>query len=392
MAAPPDCTTSVPPSESMGSAEAMRGVARLHPASRAVLLAFGLVVLGLLFEQLATLLVAILITILIAIPLSAVATWLERFRIPRAVGALIGLLIGLGILAGILALVIPAFVDEVRTFADQAPSIFDALKSKIANVSGDQPSQVGVQIKDFINGYTNDPAKLIGPIATIGTSIVTALAAILVILITAYYMAVRPQPLVDGALRIFPPESREQARGVMERLRGAWIGWMQGILVGMFINGFLLWVGLQLIGLDFAVLFAVFSAVLILIPYFGTPLGAIPPVAYGLSQSPGTALVVLAIYVGVHAIESYVTMPLVMANRVKLQPAVVAIGVIVIGELFGFIGLFVAVPILSLVVILVDELWVKPTEDRRKVEPASNGEVAQVVASSESEQMPRAAP
>jgi predicted PurR-regulated permease PerM len=70
----------------------------------------------------------------------------------------------------------------------------------------------------------------------------------------------------------------------------------------------------------------------------------------------------------------------------------VAIGVIVIGELFGFIGLFVAVPILSLVVILVDELWVKPTEDRRKVEPASNGEVAQVVASSESEQMPRAAP
>ncbi len=78
------------------------------------------------------------------------------------------------------------------------------------------------------------------------------------------------------------------------------------------INGVLLSAGLQLIGLDFAVLFAVFSSVLILIPYFGTPLGAIPPVVYGLSQSPGTALVVLAIYVGVHAIESYVTIPLVM--------------------------------------------------------------------------------
>ena len=161
----------------------------------------------------------------------------------------------------------------------------------------------------------------------------------------------------------------------------------------MFINGVLLWAGLQLIGLDFAVLFAVFSAVLILIPYFGTPLGAIPPVAYGLSQSPEKALVVLAIYVGVHAIESYVTMPLVMANRVKLQPAVVAIGVIVIGELFGFVGLFVAVPILSLVVILVDELWVKPMEDRRRVEPVSDGEVAQVVAASgELQKVPRPAP
>jgi predicted PurR-regulated permease PerM len=370
----------------------MTGVSRLHPASRAVLLAFGLVVLGLLFQQLATLLVGILITILIAIPLSAVATRLEQLRIPRAIGALIGLLIGLGVVAGILALVIPAFVDEVRTFADQAPSIFDALKAKIAHASGDQPSHVGVQIKDFINGYANDPARLIGPIATIGKSIVTALAALLLVLITAYYIAIRPQPLVDGALRIFPPESREQVRAVMERLRGAWIGWMQGVLVGMLINGVLLWAGLQLIGLDFAVLFAVFSAVLILIPYFGTPLGAIPPVAYGLSQSPGTALVVLAIYIGVHAIESYVTMPLVMANRFKLQPAVVAIGVIVIGELFGFIGLFVAVPILSLVVILVDELWVKPTEQRRRVEPASDGEVAQAVASGESPKMPRAAP
>jgi predicted PurR-regulated permease PerM len=355
-------------------------------------LAFGLVVLGLLFEQLATLLVAILITVLIAIPLSAVATLLERFRIPRAVGALIGLLIGFGVLAGILVLVIPTFVDEVRTFADQAPSIFDSLKAKVADASGNQPSEVGGQIKDFISGYTNDPAKLIGPVATIGTSIVAALAAILVILITAYYMAVRPQPLVDGSLRIFPPEGRERAREVMERIRGAWIGWMQGVVVGMFINGFLLWLGLQLIGLDFAVLFAVFSAVLILIPYFGTPLGAIPPVAYGLSQSPGTALVVLAIYVGVHAIESTVTMPLVMANRVKLQPAVVAIGVIVVGELFGFVGLFVAVPILSLIVILVDELWVKPTERRRRVAPASDGELSRVVASTEIQKMPRATP
>ena len=176
----------------------MEASRRLHPASRAVLLAFGLVVFGLLFEQLATLLVAILITVLIAVPLSAVATSLERFRVPRAVGALIGLVIGLGVLAGILALVIPAFVDEVRTFADQAPSTFDALKSKIADASGDQPSHVGVQIKDFINGYTNDPAKLVGPIATIGKSIITTLAALLLILITAYYMTSRARSRPSG--------------------------------------------------------------------------------------------------------------------------------------------------------------------------------------------------
>jgi predicted PurR-regulated permease PerM len=361
----------------------MEASRHLNPLSRAVLLAFGLVVLGLLFQQLVTLLVAVLITVLIAIPLSAAASRLERLRVPRAIGALIGLLIGLGALAGVLALVIPAFVTEIDAFASQAPSIVDAIKAKIAHASGNQPSQVGIGIQHFIHRYTNDPQSLIGPVTTIGRSIATAIGAVVLILITAYYMAVKPQPLVDGGLKLFPPERRESARAVMDRLRTAWIGWMQGILIGMVVNGVLLWAGLRLIGLDFAILFAVFSAVLILIPYFGTPLGAIPPVAYGLSQSPGTALLVLAIYVGVHAIESYLTIPLVMANRVKLQPAVVAVGVVVIGELFGFVGLFVAVPILSLIVILVDELWVKPTERRRGVEAVSDSELPLLGASPE---------
>ena len=79
-------------------------------------------------------------------------------------------------------------------------------------------------------------------------------------------------------------------------------------------------------------------------------------------------------------IESTVTIPLVMANRVKLHPALVAIGVVMIGQLFGFIGLFVSVPILSLIVIVVDEAWVKPMQAERGVvdprDQASGGPAA----------------
>jgi predicted PurR-regulated permease PerM len=59
-----------------------------------------------------------------------------------------------------------------------------------------------------------------------------------------------------------------------------------------------------------------------------------------------------------------------MARAVKLHPAVIAIGVIVVGQLFGAIGLIVSVPILSAIVILVDELWVKPMEARALAEAA----------------------
>src|SRR5918998_6582371 len=96
-------------------------------AYRAILLAAGLLVLGLLFRQLVTLLVAVLMTILIAIPLSAFAPRLERRGVPRVVGALIGLLGFVAAVAGLLALLIPPFVDQVEAFVEDVPEIADDL-------------------------------------------------------------------------------------------------------------------------------------------------------------------------------------------------------------------------------------------------------------------------
>ena len=99
------------------------------------------------------------------------------------------------------------------------------------------------------------------------------------------------------------------------------------------------------------------------VPYFGAIAGAIPPVLFALTDSPGKALVVLIAYILVQQLESNVTIPIIMAQRVRLHPAVIAIGVVVVGRLFGFVGLFVAVPILSLIMIAVEEFWVKPVEE-----------------------------
>ena len=74
------------------------------------------------------------------------------------------------------------------------------------------------------------------------------------------------------------------------------------------------------------------------------------------------------------------TIPVIMAQRTRLHPAMVAIGVVVVGQLFGFVGLFVAVPILSLLTIGVEEFWVKPIEEaeverRREVIELPSGEL-----------------
>jgi predicted PurR-regulated permease PerM len=344
---------------------------RIPVAYRAVLLAGVLLVLGLLFQQLATLLLAVLVTIVIAIPLSAGATKLQRRGIPRPLGALLTLLLGLTVLAGLLALIIPTFIQETNDFVDQVPGIVNDLEKTVGNVTGDRPSEVGDKVQRYLRRYTDHPQRLIGPVTSIGVSVVGVVGALLVMLLTAYYMAVRPQPLIDGALRLVPPRRRVHARAVMDRLRTAWIGWMQGVLFDMFISGTLLFIGLTIIGLDFALVFAVLTALLVVIPYFGAIAGALPPVLYALTISPGKALAVLAVYIAVQQIESNMIIPMVMARTTRLHPALIAIGVLAVGRLFGVVGLFVAVPIISAVVILTEETWVKEieaAEERRTAE------------------------
>ncbi len=332
-------------------------------AYRAVLLAAGLLLVAVLFRQLVTLLLAMLTTVIVAIPLAAAAAKLERRGIPRPVGALLTLLGGVAALALVIYLLIPPFVDQTNEFVDDVPAIVTDLEKVYADITGQSPGEVGDRAQRFVERYTDDPERLIGPLTSIGLNLAGILGALVLILITGYYMAIRPEPLVDGLIRLAPPPRREHVRHVLGRIRQSWIGWMQGVAIDMLVTGVMLYVALTIVGLDFAIFFAVLSALLVVVPYFGAIAGAIPPTLFALTDSPGKALLVLGAYILVQQLESNVTIPVIMAQRVRLHPAVIAIGVVVVGQLFGFVGLFVAVPILSLIIIAVEEFWVKPIEE-----------------------------
>jgi predicted PurR-regulated permease PerM len=331
-------------------------------ATRAVLLAAALIVAGLLFKQLVALLLAVLIMVIIAIPISGIATRLERFKVPRWLGAMAALLAGLAVVGALLALLIPPFVEQTREFVEDVPGAVKDLQDRFREATGAGPSRAGTDVQDYLQSFVDQPAKLIRPITSIGLGIAGALASLVLVLVTAYYVAVKPQPLVDGALRLFPPPRRAWASRILERLRQAYIGWLRGVAVDMVVTFVLLYAGLTVIGLDFALVFAVFSAFLVVIPYFGAFIAGIPPILFALADSPSKALLALVVYVATQQIEGNVIIPIVMSRQLKLHPAVIAIGVVVVGKLFGFVGLFVAVPILSTIFILSEEMWVRSIE------------------------------
>jgi predicted PurR-regulated permease PerM len=331
---------------------------------RAVLLAFGLVVAGLVFRQLVTLVLAVLIVVIVALPLAEFASRLQRVGIPRAIGVLIGVLIGIGLVVLLIIAIIPVFTHEINKFVASLPSIVESLRHQLGHLTGNSPSKTGQQIQHFVNGYTQHPSKLLGPIASIGTSVASAIAAAVVVLLTAVYTAIQPEPLRDGLVRIAPPRSRPVAEHILARLREAYLGWLRGLLLGMVVLGALTYVGLQLVGLGFAAFFAILTAVAMIVPYFGALASSIPPILYALTVSPGKAVLVTVVYILAHQAEGNLIQPLVMARAVELHPAVVAVGVVAVERLFGFVGLIVAVPILATIRVLVEELWIKPMEDR----------------------------
>jgi predicted PurR-regulated permease PerM len=115
--------------------------------------------------------------------------------------------------------------------------------------------------------------------------------------------------------------------------------------------GFGLWmlgvVGLVPNGDRYALLFGVWAGVTELIPYIGPWLGAVPPVVYALVQDPLSALWVALLFLGIQQLEGHVVVPKVMSHSLRLHPLLVIFGLLAGGEIYGFPGIIVALPLLA---------------------------------------------
>ena len=215
-------------------------------AYRAVLLAVGLAAAGLLFEELVQIVMLVTIAVVIAVPLAASATWLQRWRVPRPVGAVVSLLSGLAVTAALLAFVVPTFISQVNDFVAQLPTTVAHLEHAVNHVLGLRRGTTTKAVTHFVHRYTDDPAVLLGPLEAIGVSIATIVGAIVVVLISALYMAISPEPLVHGLVRLFPAPRKGDVLRTLERIRVAWLGWLRGVGLDMIVLGGLLFAGMRI--------------------------------------------------------------------------------------------------------------------------------------------------
>ena len=135
--------------------------------------------------------------------------------------------------------------------------------------------------------------------------------------------------------------------------------WLLGQSVAMAFIGVFPTMALWILGIPFAVLLGFFSGLVSFVPFSGAVVSAVPPVLLALVFDPILALWVILAYVLIQQVESQVIQPVVMSRAVSLHPAVVLFGILVMGMLFGVVGLLLAVPLVASLQVLARELWVE---------------------------------
>jgi predicted PurR-regulated permease PerM len=299
---------------------------------------------------------------LFSIIISAPVDYLERRGVSRGLGTLTvfgGLLLLLGIVGVALA----------PTISEQAVQLWQTFPELLANaqdVAGGLSSALGLgtsfglgslDVVDSARTFFSGGA--LTTVANVGASVASILSYLVVIVIATIYSVAQPEPLINGFVALFPAGRRQEVRRILGDMYGTVQRWFVGQLGSMVIIGVLSTVALYLIGIPFALLLGIFSGLISFIPFVGPLISVIPPVLLALIGTPIDAFWVVLAYAGIQAIESYLLQPLIMSRAVSLHPAVVMFALLIMGTLFGFVGVLLAVPLVAALHVLLRELWIE---------------------------------
>ena len=185
-----------------------------------------------------------------------------------------------------------------------------------------------------------------------GFAVATLLFSVVLVIVVSVYMLLDMQRLAAVVDRRFPPGGRKP---LVQRMEQAIASYVRGqLLVSLIIGasaGIGLWslgmVGLLHHGGKYALLFGVWAGITELVPYLGPWLGAAPPVLYALVTHPISALWVALMFLGIQQLEGHLVVPKVMGSSLRLHPLLVIFGLLAGGEIYGFPGILVALPLLA---------------------------------------------
>jgi predicted PurR-regulated permease PerM len=334
--------------------------ARSRLAYRVVGLILALL-LGIYFiYQIPQLVLLFLLTILFAIVLSGPVGYLARMGLPRGVSVLLVI----GSLGLVLWLASRIVIPVIGVQAEQFVSDFPTLLAQVQDFVWSSQSTFGLgsgtelDAQSLLQAGQDYLSEHASSAVSVGRSVVEAVSLGVVGFIVIIYLVIQPTQLVNGFVSFFPAGQREQVRGVLSKMYHAIQKWFVGQLISMVLIGVLTVIALSIIGIPYALFIGALSGLLAFIPMVGAVFSVIPPVLLAFATNPILAVWVILAYIAIHQVEAHLIQPLVMSRAVALHPVVVVCAILIMGTLFGFVGLLLAVPLVAALSVLTHELWI----------------------------------
>jgi len=341
------------------------------------------------------LVIVVLVAIVIASGIEPLIVWFNKYKIRRLPAAIISYIGLFGILTGLIFFFIPSVLNEASNFLTTLPryldstdlwnplnvnnqdvatskSVVQTLSQGISNpvqlakdVSSSQLKNVSVGtsnfgIGDLVNAIQSVTSNVSDGFIKIISAVFGGLLSFILIVVLSFYLLVQEDGVARFLGLITPVRNEKYVVDLWKRSQKKIGQWMQGQLLLGILVAVLVYLGLMVLGIKNALLLAVLTGILEIIPVFGPVLASIPAILSAITDGGITAgILVAGLYLIVQQFENHLIYPLVVKKIVGVSPIIVILALIIGAKLAGFLGVVLSVPVVSALMELVDDIQKK---------------------------------
>ncbi|TVP62721.1 MAG: AI-2E family transporter [Nodularia sp. (in: Bacteria)] len=322
----------------------------------------AIVVLLYILWQIRQIILIVFASVTLATVLNQLVRFLQRFRIKRSIAIFLTIGFLVIILVGFSALILPQITRQLQQFSYLMPMALERIRFWNDWLVRVIPDNFLENIRN-LRYFTQNLEVWLNQLFRnfffwLSSSLNIILGLLLFFALTIMFMA-NTSSYRRGFILLFPAFYRRRVDQIMTKCADSLMGWIKGTLITMLFIAVSSYIGLIIFQVPLPLVNALLAGLLEFIPNIGPTLSAIPPVILALADEPWKALLVIFWYVVIQQIESFIVLPLAMHSQVSLLPAVTLLSIVIFGSIFGFLGVFLAVPLVIILQVWIQEVLVK---------------------------------
>jgi predicted PurR-regulated permease PerM len=313
---------------------------------------------------------------LIAIVLDIPIQWLRSLGLNRSIAAPVVLAGASGIFVLLTVITAPTVIRQANVFVnetlpDSARQIDiwlrlnqDEIEEGLEDIPGVEEGGADEVREGIATRVLSGLGELTALLPSLFSGAASLVVSLLIIVFVTIFLVADPQTYRQGFINLLPERYTERAGAIIDYLDDMMRRWVGTTVVSMIILGVGVWLGLMAFNVQEAALIGLIAGISSFMPNFGPIFAVIPGLAVAITNPETNILAVILVIYGLTFLQNQLLLPLMMSSSTRIPPVLITLGQVILGILFGFLGLLLAVPILIVVTVLVREVYMVQILDK----------------------------